>query len=107
MAADPTLALNRHLTDLSGRESHELLDRGGRRSRRLLGHGELGKVSQFFYFRIAIRMMNIRTVLVSFSMDIIDDDMIAQLMKSPVEEEVDSGVAFKFGGVEIGTPTPP
>ena len=52
-------------------------------------------------------MMHIRNVLFSFSMDIIDDDMIAQLMKSPVEEEIDSGVAFKFGGVEIGTPTPP
>ena len=43
---------------------------------------------------------------VSSSMDIIDDEMIAQLMKSPVEEEIDCGVAFKgVGGT--GTPTPP
>ena len=28
------------------------------------------------------------------SMDIIDDDMIEQLMKSPTAEEIDCGVAF-------------
>ena len=37
-----------------------------------------------------------------------DDDMIAQLMKSPVEEEIDSSVAFRVGvGPGKGTPTPP
>ena len=37
-----------------------------------------------------------------------DDDMIAQLMKSPVEEEIDSSVAFKVGPVGgKETPTPP
>ena len=49
---------------------------------------------------------------VSGSMEILsspDDDMIAQLMKSPVEEEIDSSVAFKVGpvGPGKGTPTPP
>lgn len=50
-----------------------------------------------------------RIEFVSSSMDIIDDDMIAQLMKSPVEEEMDSGrLAFKVAvGGTGGTPIPP
>ena len=48
---------------------------------------------------------------VSGSMEILsspDDDMIAQLMKSPVEEEIDSSVAFKVGPVGgKETPNPP
>ena len=49
----------------------------------------------------------IQLEFVSSSMDIIDDDMIAQLMKSPVEEEIDSGVAFKIAVGGTDTPTPP